>query len=365
MTGVDAMREQARPITAKLFRRRRAGMQLIEMVASLAISAILLTGVASSVYLSQRSVAKAGDQLRLRNRTEFGLQRLQQDLAEAKQVTARTSTSVSLLVPDRNGDGNADSIYYRWNASLGPLERSTDNTTWTPLTDNIQDLSLKWRTATPPVVEPSPILDSIPGLVFRGRTFASATSNTATLIVASPPACLTGDLFIGAVTVTGNTNLNTPAGWTKIYENSTPSVTTGIYTCTNLTGNTVFTWKDVGVAVGTVIHFSGNSAISPFVLSADNKGSGVITAPAISGTFDKHQIVRILGGVGKGTVTEAPRVSSHSTILLRQVAIPSSSSYLTLAVVTRPVPSSSVSTAVFNFSPSPTSACCITAIFKP
>ncbi len=136
---------------------RARGVTLLELVTCLAISAVLIGGLASSVYLSTKGLETLTSPTNVSLDTGAALNQFTADLRMATGFTERTSTAVTLTVPDRTGDGWPDTIRYAWAGAGSPLTRTVNglpNPAATIL-DNVSALELTYltRTMQPPFVE--------------------------------------------------------------------------------------------------------------------------------------------------------------------------------------------------------------------
>ncbi len=109
-----------------VFQGRSAhGFSLVELVLACAILAMLLVASRSAVYLA----AKAGQSVPAQRTVELSsaLSDLSADLACATSISSLSASSIGVVVPDRDGDGNADAITYSWSGVPGdPLVRTTN-----------------------------------------------------------------------------------------------------------------------------------------------------------------------------------------------------------------------------------------------
>ena len=131
----------ARPV---LLRRRRArGATLIELTLALAISAILLLATTSVVLLAANAVPVVGDTPSSEMAAAAVLDRMASELETAVLVLAQTTTSITFLVPPRNGDAWPERISYAWGGTAGmPLTRQYNGGSVVNLIDSVNQFSL-------------------------------------------------------------------------------------------------------------------------------------------------------------------------------------------------------------------------------
>lgn len=117
----SARKSRRRRIFAEACSRR--GYTLIEVVASVAATSILLAGMGSVVMVAARSTDE--DALPMRQiEASLSLQEILADLEYAVSFSERTATAVAFTVADRNADTTAETIRYTWSGTPGdPLRR--------------------------------------------------------------------------------------------------------------------------------------------------------------------------------------------------------------------------------------------------
>lgn len=143
--------------TAPPDHRQTRGVTLLELVTCLAISAVLVGGLASSVYLSTKGLETLTSPTNTAIDTSAALNQFTADVRLATGFTERTSTAVTFTVPDRTGDGWPDTIRYAWAGAGSPLTRTVNglpNPAATIL-DNVSAVELTYltRTMQPPYSE--------------------------------------------------------------------------------------------------------------------------------------------------------------------------------------------------------------------
>ncbi len=117
--------------------RSRRGSTLIEMVASVAATSILLAGMGSVVMVAARSIDE--DALPMRQmEASLSLQEILADLEYAVSFNERTATTVEFTVADRNADTAAETIRYTWSGAPGdPLRRKYNGGTEVDCLSNV------------------------------------------------------------------------------------------------------------------------------------------------------------------------------------------------------------------------------------
>ncbi|MBB6429258.1 prepilin-type N-terminal cleavage/methylation domain-containing protein [Algisphaera agarilytica] len=131
------------------------GFSLLEMVISLAVIAVLLVGMSSAIVLASRALPGQGTAAGATVQTTRALHQLRDDLHAATELLNRTATSVTLNLPDRDGDGRPEVITYAWaNSSGQPLTRTVNQGSAVTLLDNVHSFNLAYTTTSQDQVYP-------------------------------------------------------------------------------------------------------------------------------------------------------------------------------------------------------------------
>lgn len=97
----------------------RAGLTLIELVVSLGLVTLVMAACGSVMLLACRGVGQgAATAAGLADGDGLVLQ-VTADLATALTITEQNARAVTMTVPDRNGDGNPETIRYSWSGTAG------------------------------------------------------------------------------------------------------------------------------------------------------------------------------------------------------------------------------------------------------
>ncbi len=132
--------------------RLRPAYTLIEMVLSMAITTVLIGGMASSLVIASRAADPSADPAARTVRARQAIDQITADLTHATALTAQSSSSVTFCVPDRDGNGTIETISYDWSLGNGDiLTRDYNGTGAATILDNVDFFSLAW-VARPNVV---------------------------------------------------------------------------------------------------------------------------------------------------------------------------------------------------------------------
>src|SRR3954465_2249593 len=128
-----------------------SGFTLIETLVSLAIMAILFTGIGSVFMLASRSLPTARGASERTITTTAALDQLAGDLRLATRITEASPTAVTFTVPDRDNEGHEETIRYAMDAN-GSLTYKLNAAQPVPLLRSLSSFSLaytKRHTTTP------------------------------------------------------------------------------------------------------------------------------------------------------------------------------------------------------------------------
>lgn len=128
---------------------RRRAFTLAESVVALAVFSILLLGLGAAVSIALRAVDAPSSPAAWTARSAAGLSQMCADLAAATSFSVRTPTAVEFTVPDRTGDGAADTLRYAWSGTAdAPLTRTLNGGTPQTVASAVGGLSLGYGTRT-------------------------------------------------------------------------------------------------------------------------------------------------------------------------------------------------------------------------
>jgi prepilin-type N-terminal cleavage/methylation domain-containing protein len=136
----------------------RLGMTLVELMVSLALVTIIVAACGSMLMLMGKAVANdksnvGSDATVARSATDQVID----DLKVATAVTEQAATAVTMSVPDRDGDGQPETIRYAWSGTPGdPLTRAYNSRPIGVVADNVRALNFGFLGKTvgkPPAVE--------------------------------------------------------------------------------------------------------------------------------------------------------------------------------------------------------------------
>ncbi len=151
-----------RPLKYKS-RRPTAGFTLLELVVASTTAAVLMVGLSSSLYIAAQSLDVGTGSLVETRTANTALATINRDLQSALTLSELTATSVTMSVPDRDGDDVPETIRYYWTGLGSSPLKQTYNGTTTNLAANVQSFSLAWMTRLMDGVSTSPIVLFVSG----------------------------------------------------------------------------------------------------------------------------------------------------------------------------------------------------------
>ncbi|MCA9146996.1 MAG: prepilin-type N-terminal cleavage/methylation domain-containing protein [Planctomycetaceae bacterium] len=137
----------AKAATFRLTAKQR-GFTLAELVIAVATSSLLVAGMTSAIFLAVRSAdTNSGTALAIQG--SMVLEDIAAELRDAVYFKQRTATSVMFTVPDRDGDGDVETIRYSWTGTAGAsLLREYNGGSAIPTVDDVHGFQLAYTIDT-------------------------------------------------------------------------------------------------------------------------------------------------------------------------------------------------------------------------
>ena len=168
----------ARPTTAvdrppAFSRDRRGGMTLVELVVSLALVSILVVACGSMLTVAAKAMANDKSNVGTdATAARAAADQVADDLKVATAVTEQTARAITMTVPDRDGDGQPETVRYAWGGVAGdPLTRAYNGRPAGTVAANVRALNFSYLSKT--VGKPAPVTGSVQALYFHAGTDAS------------------------------------------------------------------------------------------------------------------------------------------------------------------------------------------------
>lgn len=165
------------------FQRRRA-LSMVELMVAMAVSTVLLGAIGSSLVIASRALpndrSAAGSAIEAYRLAD----QLSGELYAATAVTAKTSRSITFVVPTRNADAFPETINYSFTGFAGdPLVRQYNGGTAQIVAEDVREFQLLYTTSS--VIEQPPptdnesaemVLSSADGLLTLGVSTVTASA---------------------------------------------------------------------------------------------------------------------------------------------------------------------------------------------
>lgn len=155
----------------------RSAFTLVEVVAAMGATAVLLAAMVSVLMLGTRALPGSDDAPTLRISASAALLQVADDIRAARAIVSPTSRSIEINVGDRDQDGNDDIIVISWSGVPGqPLTRSVNTSDPEAIAQNVHAFSIALASAPGAAVPDGNMVESAP--VLLGSYTSSATNTT-------------------------------------------------------------------------------------------------------------------------------------------------------------------------------------------
>jgi len=147
--------------------RRQRGFTLIELVVSLSITAVLMTGIASALVIASHAIPDPqSNAWAATPNAMLALDTVAADLMVAQTISEKTPAAVTFTVADRDNNALPETIRYAWAGTAGdPITRQLNNGTVTNLLDSADYFNLVYALATTTETTTSPTTTEPEGVV--------------------------------------------------------------------------------------------------------------------------------------------------------------------------------------------------------
>ncbi|TWT88907.1 hypothetical protein Mal64_23970 [Pseudobythopirellula maris] len=308
----------------------RRGYTLAELLVASSLGSTLVVGLTSSLYLA--SQALDFDDGGAANRLEANaiVQRIARDARTAVSITELSATEITLIVPDRDGDGSTETVRYAWGGEPGdPLTEEYNGGEAMTLVAGVQSFDLGY--AARAMAGQAGSVES--GVTYESFTEGKIASNADSVDVLLPSDSAAGDLLIAAASVDGDVSASlaiSGAGWTPlVVQSNSTAVTSGVWwkTATGAEPSTyTVSWSGGQQAYAWVMRFTGQHATTPINATGTGSGSASlnyvtyssydITSPAVTTTADNCLILRLVAMDDDDITADAPGLTGHATITM-------------------------------------------------
>ncbi|MCA9240032.1 MAG: hypothetical protein KDA37_07530 [Planctomycetales bacterium] len=313
--------------------RSRLGYTLAELVVSMAAATVLLTGLASALFLTIETFDEQPAAFAA-SRAAAVQEEVVRDLGRATSFSTLTADTATFTVPDEDNDGAEETLTYQYDSvagelkcirlgftttllsgvtgsTFGSLPRTVTGSAATPTPYDTNDWGQRWAT----------------GVAYEGFAEAKLSTDGNSLAVPVPSGVASGDLLIAAIAIDSDSgdDPSLPAGWTEInvnryFYNGYYYVTLSLWwkiAAPSEPSTYTFNWSLNQQAYGWMMRFTGHDPTDPinaFATAADYADDP--PCPAVTTTVDNAMIVR-LGSFDTTPITEdAPGVAGHTPITM-------------------------------------------------
>jgi hypothetical protein len=124
---------------------RPRGATLIEVVATVVITGILIGATTATVHIMARTGTRSAQAAVQHNAATLAITRLRRELRLAKTIDEMTPTAITFTRPDMDGDGSDDLIRYAWSGAAGDqLTRATKGGDAVTILEDVQAFELDY-----------------------------------------------------------------------------------------------------------------------------------------------------------------------------------------------------------------------------
>ena len=313
-------------------RNIRHGYTLIEFMVSMVSATLLLAGLASCLFIALRAF-DGSSAAAVRSRAAEVQAEMLVDLGEATSFSNRSTDSVTFKVPDRDGDGNEETIAYSWAPGPQELAYSYNGSPSIVVLDGVTNFQLGYESRSMPSAVQVPPYDSsqwgarwaqpLSGVVFEEFTEAKRSSGVLNISISKPAGSAEGHLLIAGVATDGYTanSLSAPAGWNLITRRSrSEEVSFGVWwkiAGASEPSSYQFTWNEEEKAYGWIMRFTGHDSVNPIHAWAEQTStSNSPPSPAVTTTVTDTMILRLAGFDDDDIVVDDPGLPGHTAITM-------------------------------------------------
>jgi hypothetical protein len=154
---------------------------MIELVVSMAISSLLMVGLAGSLSIAAKNQSQSDGQFAATFKNASVPQQMVEDLELATSIVSNTATAIEFEVPDRNGDGYPEKVKYSWTGASGSnaqkIQWTYKNQTPVDIATGVSSFNLTYSLGTRILDQ----LDNKRALLKACDAHSSATNNYATV----------------------------------------------------------------------------------------------------------------------------------------------------------------------------------------
>lgn len=300
---------------------RHHGYTLIELIVTMGASAILMGGLASVLFISTKAITPDATATQDANRSSLALAQMMDDVRLALDFSERNANAVTFTVPDRDGDGDVETVRYSWSGTSGdPLQYQYNSGTAVTLLADVKVFNL--TALTRPIAADS-LAPAPTAVAYQSFAETKASADVSAIAITKASGVVAGDLLIAALAIDGNviSTVSAPAGWTLVSRlQSGSAVGLGVWwkiAGASEPGTYAFSWTGTERAYGWTMHFTGANSSSPINAFTTNVGTSASPACLATTTSVANTLVVRIGGFDAGDITtDSPGLSAHTAITM-------------------------------------------------
>jgi len=127
----------------------KQGFTLVELVVSMAVMAVIIVAMGSSILIASRAMPDARSPTATRIAAAEALEQIVTELQYAVSVNQRSANMIEFCVADRNGDEVPETIRYAWSGTAAtPLTRQYNGGTVVNILTDVRQFSLTYNLKT-------------------------------------------------------------------------------------------------------------------------------------------------------------------------------------------------------------------------
>lgn len=139
----------------RLARSARAALTLVELLLSMTVMGLLFGGIISAMLIATQALPDAQGADAEIVAAQRVLDEIAVDLTDAVEITEKGPDFITFVVPDRDADGQPETIHYGWSGTPGdPLVRAINKGAAENVLDAVADFALDFETYTRDVAGP-------------------------------------------------------------------------------------------------------------------------------------------------------------------------------------------------------------------
>ncbi len=158
--------------------RLRPAYTMVELTVSAAMTTVLIGAIGSALMISSYALPSRQSVFAQTTSAAPAMEQIAADLQYAVHVPQRTANAITVIVPDRDGDGHNERIEYLWSGTAGtPLQRRYNGGTVVNLLPRTSDFQLGYQTTSVPETYPGPpVEDAADSVLYEFNETAATTS---------------------------------------------------------------------------------------------------------------------------------------------------------------------------------------------